>query len=622
MTQTVVILGISGFENLGRSADGHLYQKTESEGSASKFRFGDGAIPLQFFPLHLIGHDASAALLIDGKLVACGAEERFTRIKHGFNLAGHSVLPRRAMNYCLEEAKLTWADVDYWVHYCRFSGDSIARRLDRVARALPPRQRLTLEEEHRRAYYQRLARHVVRQKLEDIAGRPIPEDRFIQVPHHLAHAAGAYYSSGFDNAICLTLDGYGEEESSTWAVAEGMKIRRQGAVLLPTSLGVLYQIVSAYLGFRAFGDEYKVMGMSAYGDPKAFSSVFDEAVELLPDGSYSTERIARVDLDEWLAESFGKIPREGRLSRKAADVAAGVQRKLEETVLHTIDHLSRRYGGDRLCISGGVGLNACVNGAIVRSGLFKELFVQPAAADDGASLGSALYAYHGPLRGEQSAAVSHVYWGPAYDDDRIEDTLRINMSLRWKKPSDLEGEAAQLLAEGKIVGWFQGRMEIGPRALGARSILASPTSISLRDRINERVKGREPFRPFAPSVLAADAERFFDIPDSTSARFMIVTYAARDGVASLIPGVVHVDGSARVQIVYEEDNPRYHRLLERFRELTGLPVLLNTSFNRAGEPIVGCPEDAIRCFLESELDALVIGDYLVCPAAAMSPVLT
>jgi carbamoyltransferase len=620
----VVILGISGFENVGGSTDSHLYQKqkTGSNGLAGRFRFADGTVPLQFFPLHLIGHDASAALLIDGKLVACAAEERFSRIKHGFNLAGHTVLPRRAMSYCLEQAKLTWDDVEYWVHYCRFAGDVIARRFERVSRMLPPKQRAILEEEYSHAYCRRLRRRVVLQQLEDIAGRSIPEDRFIQAPHHLAHAAGAFYSSGFDAAICLTLDGYGEEESSIWAIAEETKIRCEGAVFLPTSLGVLYQIISAYLGFRAFGDEYKVMGLSAYGHPKAFRSVFDEVIELLPEGLYSTERIARVDLDRWLVDSFGRIPGDGTLNRRAADIAAGMQRKLEEAVLHTVDHLSRRYGGERLCISGGVGLNACMNGAIVQSGLFKQLFVQPAAADDGASVGAALYAYHCALGGERSTAVSHVYWGPAYDADRIENALRNRRGLCWKKPADVEGEAARLLADGRILGWFQGRMEIGPRALGARSILASPSSTALRDRINEEIKGREHFRPFAPSVLAADADRFFVIADPTSAPFMIVTYGVRDGVSRLIPGVVHIDGSARVQIVYEEDNPRYYRLLDRFRELTGLPVLLNTSFNRAGEPIVACPEDAINCFIESGLDALVIGDYVAYRAGAPSPLLT
>jgi carbamoyltransferase len=619
VTQAVVIVGFSGFEDLGGSTDSHLYQRAESGGSGGWFRFHDGAVPLQFFPLHLIGHDASAALLVDGRLVACGAEERFTRIKHGFNLAGHTVLPRRAVRYCLEEAKLTWDDVDYWVHYCEFTGDSVRRRLERVARALSPQQRAMIEGEHERAYCRRVAREVVRRQLEDITGRPIAEDRFIQVRHHLAHAAGAFYSSGFDEAICLTLDGYGEEESSIWAIAGGTSIRPEGSVPLPASLGMVYQIVTAYLGFRAFGDEYKVMGMSAYGDPKAFKPVFDEAVELLPNGAYSTESVSRVDLDEWLWDSFGDIPDRGSLSRKAADIAAGLQGRLEEAELHTAEYLKGCYGIDRLCVSGGVGLNACANGAIVRSGLFNKVFVQPAASDDGASLGAALYAWHEMLGGERRPAVPHVYWGPAYGADRVEDVLQAESRLRWEKPADLEGEAARLLAAGKIVGWFQGRMEIGPRALGARSILASPTSIASRDRINELIKQREPFRPFAPSVLAREAPAVFVIPDQTSARFMTVTYETRDGARQRIPAVVHVDGSARIQMVYEEDNPRFHRLLERFHELTDVPVLLNTSFNRAGEPIVRCPEDAINCFLESGLDALVVGDCIAYPAPERSP---
>lgn len=614
----MVILGISGFEDLAGPASVHPYQSREKNGSRLLFRFADGGVPLQFFPLQLIGHDAAAALLVDGKLVACAAEERFTRIKHGFNLAGRTVLPRRAMRYCLEEAGLTWADIDRWVHYCRFDLDAVSRRLERVARTLSPQQRALLQREYEGAYRCRLARQVVRRQLERIADRPIADDRLIQVRHHLAHAAGAFYSSDFEAAICLTLDGYGEEESSVWAVAEGTRIRPQGSIQLPSSLGVLYQIITAHLGFRAFGDEYKVMGMSAYGDPKGFKSVFDEAVKLLPAGQYSTEGIAHADLDEWLTDSFGEVPVRGTLSRKSADIAAGLQGKLEEAVLHTAEHLRQSYGIDRLCISGGVGLNACANGAIVRSRLFKQVFVQPAASDDGACLGAALYAWHETLCRERAPLISHVYWGPGCRGESVESALKAEPRLRWETPADLEGAAAHLLAEGAIVGWFQGRMEVGPRALGARSILATPTSTAVRDRINDRVKRREPFRPFAPSILAGEAAAYFELPDQTSSRFMIVTYATRDGVRQRIPGVVHVDGSARVQIVCEEDNPRFYRLLVRFHELTGIPMLLNTSFNRAGEPIVSSPQDAIDCFLKSGLDALVIGDYLAYPVPGES----
>jgi carbamoyltransferase len=622
VAQGMVIVGFSGFEDLGKSTDSHFYQGVKSKGPAGWFRFDDGAVPLQFFPLHLIGHDASAALVVDGRLVACAAEERFTRVKHGFNLAGHTVLPRRAIRYCLKEAKLGWDDVDYWVHYCKFTADSVRRRLERVARVLTPQQRAIIEAEHERAYCQRLARQVVKRQLEDIVGRAVDDDNFIQVRHHLAHAAGAFYSSGFDEAICLTLDGYGEEESSIWATAEGTSIRPEGSVPLPVSLGMVYQVVTAYLGFRAFGDEYKVMGMAAYGNPKAFKSVFDEVVGLLPNGEYSTASISRVDLDEWLRDSFGDIPDRGTLSRRAADIAAGLQGRLEQTELHTVEYLKGCYAINQLCISGGVGLNACANGAIVRSGLFNKVFVQPAASDDGASLGAALYAWHTLLGGERCPPVPHVYWGPAYGADRVEEALQAASQLYWEKPTDLEKETARLLAADKIVGWFQGRMEIGPRALGARSILASPTTIASRDRINDLIKQREPFRPFAPSVIAKEAAAIFFIPELTSARFMTVTYETRADARQQIPAVVHVDGSARIQTVTEEDNPRFYRLLEQFQELTDIPVLLNTSFNGPGEPIVRSPEDAINRFIKSGLDALVIGNYIAYPAPARSPIIT
>ncbi len=607
----MVILGVSGFEDRDGGGSAHPYAHTQP-GSPRPSGSAGSPVPLRFFPLQLLGHDPAAALIVDGELVACAAEERFTRIKHGFNLAGRTVLPRRAMRYCLDEAGLDWKDVDYWAHYCHFSSEGVAFRLENVARHLGSTDREIVAEEYQRAYRNRVAPEVVRSQLERIAGVSIPEDCFIPVQHHLAHAAGAFHSSGFAESAWLVLDGYGETDSSTWGLGTAEGLRTTGSTPLPTSLGVLYQTISSYLGFRAFGDEYKVMGLSSYGDPRSYRSVFDELVQFRPDGAFDTTGLTQPGFDRLLTEHIGEIPQPGAFSCKAADVAAALQARVEQTVLHVVTHLRDRFGLDRLCISGGVGLNACANGAVVRSGLIDRTFVQPAASDDGASLGAATYVHH-QLTGAQPAPIDHTYWGPSYDDERIRDALERASGLRWEKRCDVEQEAARLLADDRIVGWFQGRMEVGPRALGSRSILASPRSIETRDEINARVKGREPFRPFAPSVLDDNASAYFDLPDRTAAPFMIVTFQTRESVRGKIPGVVHVDGSARVQTVSKKDNPRYYRLLHQFAALTGLPVLLNTSFNRAGEPIVCSPDDAVRCFLESGLDALVIGDYVAVP---------
>jgi len=615
----VIVLGISGFEDLDRGAGTHPY--TADRGPDAPFVFRDGSVPLQYFPLGLIGHDAAAALLVDGRLVACAAEERFTRHKHGFNLAGRTTLPRRAVRYCLEEAGINWSDVDLVAHYCRFTPESVARRLEATGANLPHAERDILEREHSRAFSRRVSPEVVRGQLEVIAGRQIPADRFVPVPHHVAHAAGAFYSSGFTEAVCLTLDGYGEEESARWWLADEGGLSVRSSIGLPTSLGALYQLVTAYLGFRAFGDEYKTMGLAAYGDPARHRDTFLALAALGAGGGHSTAAAWRPDLYGWLTERLGPVPVPGGLCREGADIAAGLQEALERTVLHGLAHAGSEVPIDRLCVSGGVGLNARMNGAILASGLVRRLFVQPAAGDDGAALGAALWAQRTAGQGEgvvpadrdgAGTGIGHTYWGPNGTDAEIAGALSSHAdSLEWNRLRDIEAQAAETLAAGGIVGWFQGRMEMGPRALGARSILASPASIALRDRLNEIVKGREPFRPFAPSVLAESADRFFDIPDGTAAPYMVVTYPVRPGVQSRIPGVVHVDGTARAQVVWPDGNPRYHGLLREFERKTGLPILLNTSFNRAGEPIVCSPRDAVACFLACGLDALAIGDYWV-----------
>lgn len=609
----MIILGISGFEDSIPKKNRHVYT-FHSRKIENLMNFSDSAVPLQFFPLHLIGHDSSAALLVDGELVAVASEERFSRIKHGFNLAGRSVLPRRAIAYCLEEADVSWEDVDLIAHYCGFTEDSIQRRLENVALNLSEEYQNILATEYREAYKHRLARNVLLRQIESIAGRLFPWDSLLPIKHHLAHAAGTFFSSGFQESLILTLDGYGEEESSLWAVGQGNQIFPQGSIKLPTSLGLLYQVITAFLGFRSFGDEYKVMGLSSYGSPETYKSVFDSLIHQSQDGEYSFQTLARQDLLRWLEESFGRVSQDNVYSRKKADIAASLQKALETTILNQLAVLKDQYKAKNLCLSGGVSLNACANGAILRAGHFENVFIQPASGDDGTSLGAALYAQHVLLHnGNSTTPVTHVYWGPAYQPIQVESGLRGFPQIEWEKVRDVEELAARALAEGKIIGWYQGRMEMGPRALGARSILADPRSVQLRDKINAKIKRREDFRPFAPSVLTEEAPRFFNIPKNARSPFMLVTFDTLEEKRHLIPAVVHVDGSSRLQTVDERDNPRYFGLLQKFYSKTGIPLLLNTSFNRAGEPIVNSPADAVKCFLECGMDALFIEDYVVVP---------
>ncbi|HEY6573026.1 MAG TPA: carbamoyltransferase C-terminal domain-containing protein, partial [Candidatus Eisenbacteria bacterium] len=513
-------------------------------------------------------------------------------------------------------------------HYCHFDDRTIDARYLRVGAAFPLAEREMIHREYHSALARRLAPSVARRQIAEILGRPVAARDFIAVPHHMAHAAGAYHSAGFDDALIVTLDGYGEAESGLWSFGLDGDIVRGGETQLPTSLGTLYQIVTSYLGFASFGDEYKVMGLSGYGDPRQFAPVFESLLTLGEGGTYSTAAMARADLHDWLVDALGAVEEPGEYSKRSADIAAALQRRLEEAAFHHLSYLRRETRLDRLCLSGGVALNARMNGSIVRSGLFRQVFVQPAAADDGTALGAALHVHRTVGRGAVAEPIGHVFWGPAYGPSEIERALRAEPRVRWERCEDVAARVASLLADGHIVGWFQGRMGMGPRALGARSIVANPTSVAVRDRLNAMVKGRETFRPFAPSVLADGADDYFEMPDDrTAAPYMLVTYAARETARGRIPGVVHADGSSRVQIVGAApgesgaasgegvEPARYRRLLRAFHERTGIPIVLNTSFNRAGEPIVCDPTDAVRCFLASGLDALAIGDFLVTAGA-------
>jgi carbamoyltransferase len=608
----MIIVGISGFEDI-RGASARSTWEYRPGPANNMLDFADNYLPLQYFPLHLIGHDCSAALLIDGELVAFAAEERFSRIKHGLNLAGKTVLPRSAVQYCLSQAGVTWRDIDYIAHFCDFNMPAVHHRFSMLSDELKGDQLQILKDQSLDIYENCLSREVLHKQLTRIAGVAIDRSRLIPVRHHLAHAAGAFYSSGFDDALILTVDGFGEEESSLAARGTGSSIDIIDRTDLPTSLGMLYQVITAFLGFRSYGDEYKVMGLSSYGDRNRYRGVFRELVELRSNGRYAMSQITSPGLSRTLKDCFGTVAWHNGFSKKAADIAAGLQDTLEITLLHVLSHYRKLCDLNNLCLSGGVALNATANGVIKRSGLFDRVYIQPAAGDDGACLGAALYVDRQLSGRTNRKPITHMYWGPEYSYDQIEDALRACNEIKWQSRRDIVTTTARLLSEGWLIGWFQGRMEMGPRALGARSILSDPRKRAYRDRINAKIKKRESFRPFAPAALEDEARNFFYLDGSDPDPYMITTVPVNEEKRHLIPAVTHVDGTSRLQAVTEKSNKRFFQLLREFQRITGIPMVLNTSFNRAGEPIVCTPGDALNCFLECGLDALVIGDFLVTP---------
>ncbi len=440
-------------------------------------------------------------------------------------------------------------------------------------------------------------------------GRP---RSFVAVPHHLAHAASAFHASGFSEAVILTLDGAGEVESSLLAVGREGSIEPLRRWYLPTSLGTLYLIITVFLGFRSLDDEYKVMGLSAYGDASRYRAVFEEIVRLEDDGMYSTALLAHPEFGDWLVAELGEPrTRTETIEARHADIAAALQEAIERAALHALRHARNTTAIDSLCLAGGVALNCAMNGVVARSGLFRRIFVQPASSDEGCSIGSALYASGDRLR-LSKAAWPHAYLGPAFSDAEIERALEpLRDTVAWSVPEDPAVSAARELELGKVHGWFQGRMEFGPRALGNRSILADPRDPAMKDRINRKVKRREPFRPFAPAVLEEEAEVYFDMTGLKSSPYMLFTVPVLKGASNELPAVTHVDGTARVQTVSREANPLFWRLISAFKDLTGLPVVLNTSFNVRNEPIVCTPEDAVRCFVSTDIDSMTIGPFLV-----------
>jgi len=449
--------------------------------------------------------------------------------------------------------------------------------------------------------------------------------KLVRVPHHLAHAASAYYLSGFDDATVLVADGMGESESTSIFSGHYRELRPVRAYPISASLGILYGIVTKYLGFMPAMDEYKVMGLAAYGDPGRFADAIGQLRLLDPDGKLvipllshdrsPVERETHRGVIRKLETIFGPARQpDAPLEQRHMDVAATLQRALEECLLHVLDHSGLK--SPNLCMAGGVALNCTANGLILRRGLFDGHFVQPAAGDDGSALGAALWQLHQCRPAAARTPMTMPFWGESFGDEQIEGAVRTlgpEYHIRKLTEDALLTAASDLITSGSVVAWFQGRMEFGPRALGNRSILADPTMPHMRSHLNDVVKQREEFRPFAPAVIAEEAWQYFEIEPGDEHVFehMLFVTEVREKYRDKLPAITHVDGSARVQVVIRENAPRFWKLIRKIGDYQGMPIVLNTSFNLRGQPIVRTPDDAIATYARSALNALAIGDYLI-----------
>ena len=556
-------------------------------------------------------HDTAAALLRDGAVVAALEEERWYRDdKHT------SVFPARSIRWCLQAAQDAELAIDHVainLSPLRCFGDARGRLDVLFSKGGLRDRRNRRAYRHLRRFGERTAREIRHVLAAAGLGRRFT---FHEVPHHDAHAASAFNLSGFEEAAILTVDGLGEWATTTSSMGRGTRIERLATIGLPHSLGTFYASFTDYLGFRRNNDEYKVMGLASFGDPARFRGVFRELIRTTEDGGVDIdtrpfERSAGVLFPgqglERLFEGPSRVP-ESELGDRHHDIAAALQEATEEVGVHLARHLQRMTGSTNLCLAGGVALNCVMNTRILAETDFEALYVQPAAYDAGGSLGAASWATHQILGLPREAVMDRTSYGPAYGDHEIEALLRDGM-LRFRRSDDIAQDTAQLLADGKIVGWFQGGAEFGPRALGHRSILADPTRDDMQDHVNRRVKHREDFRPFAPSVIHEAYRSYFDT--EVDDPFMTKVVPVRADQRAKLPAITHIDGTARVHTVKRETNPLYHRMIEEFGRLRGIPVVLNTSFNVRGEPMVLTPQDALRCFFGTGIDHLALGSFIV-----------
>jgi carbamoyltransferase len=581
-------------------------------------------------------HDSAAALVADGQIIAAAQEERFTRKKHD------SGFPRRAIEYCLAEARCSLDELDFVVFY-----DKPFLKFERLLEtylAFAPRGfnsfKMAIPVWLREKLFQK---SMLIKSLHGIAPKYAGED-LLFTEHHLAHAASAFFPSPFEEAAVLTLDGVGEWTTTSCAVGKGNDLKIHKELQFPHSLGLLYSAFTYYTGFKVNSGEYKVMGLAPYGEPKYVKTILDKVIDLRPDGTFRLNQdyfdycTGLTMTNRRFDELFGAPARrhDQRLTPFHMDIAASIQAVTEEAMLRLARSIRTETGMKHLCLAGGVALNCVANGKIQAAGIYQDIWIQPAAGDAGGAIGSALAAHYLHNRSERVLGTNHLdgmrgsYLGPAYGQTQVERELQAAGACFITMPDDeLIDRTAQSLSAGKAVGWMQGRMEFGPRALGNRSILGDPRSPAMQKMLNLKVKYRESFRPFAPAVLREDVPKWFEL--DCDSPYMLLVANVRDehrrkmtdeeqalfGIDKLnvqrsdIPAVTHVDYSARVQTVHQETNPRFNALLRRFKEITGCPVLVNTSFNVRGEPIVCSVNDAFRCFMGTEIETLVVGNCIL-----------
>ena len=558
---------------------------------------------------HILGiscfyHDAAACLLRDGEVVAAASEERFTRKKHDADF------PMNAVRYCLEAGGIEMADLDHVGFY-----DKPFTKFERIIEtylAVAPRGiqswvmaiPLWLKEKI-------FMRKTIEKKLDGYEGAILFSE------HHESHAASAFYCSPFEEAAILTLDGVGEWATAAKGFGRGEEITLTHEIHFPHSLGLLYTAFTYYLGFKVNSGEYKVMGLAPYGKPVYFDLIMDRLIDVKADGSFKlnmdyfayTHKLTMIN--KKFNGLFGEPPRtpETWLNEREFDIAASIQKVTEEVVLRLCRSLHAETGLDNLCLAGGVALNCVANGKIIKQTPFKDIYVQPAAGDAGGALGVAQLIWHRYLGRERKHPLPDAYLGPEYSNEEIKAFLaEKGVPYRELDPETLVSDVARLIDEKNVIGWFQGRMEFGPRALGGRSILGDARDPEMRNIVNRRIKFREGFRPFAPTVTLEGCPEWFELDQPSP--YMLLVADVREG-KRVIPSVTHVDNSARIQTVSEAENPLYHRLLKAFEARTGVPIIINTSFNVRGEPIVRTPADAYLCFMRTGMDYLAMGDFLL-----------